>query len=84
MQNGSLTIVDRKKHIFKLQQGEYVAPEKIENIYLRSPYVSQIFVHGDSLKVIIIVSSFFSFVGGGGHYSAVSNVWQSSESSGLS
>lgn len=55
MQNGSLTIVDRKKHIFKLQQGEYVAPEKIENIYLRSPYIAQIFVHGDSLKVSVLL-----------------------------
>ncbi|GIX77428.1 long-chain-fatty-acid--CoA ligase 1, partial [Caerostris extrusa] len=48
--NGSLKIVDRKKHIFKLAQGEYIAPEKIENIYLSSQYVSQIFVHGESLQ----------------------------------
>lgn len=50
-QNGTLKIVDRKKHIFKLAQGEYIAPEKIENIYTRSDPVAQIFVHGDSLQV---------------------------------
>ncbi|XP_072165679.1 long-chain-fatty-acid--CoA ligase 6-like [Diadema setosum] len=48
--NGQLKIIDRKKHIFKLQQGEYVAPEKIETIYQKSEMVAQIFVHGDSLQ----------------------------------
>jgi len=52
--NGTLKIIDRKKHIFKLSQGEYIAPEKIENIYLRSPFVSQIFVYGESLKSCVI------------------------------
>lgn len=50
-QNGTLKIVDRKKHIFKLAQGEYIAPEKIENVYIRSDAVAQVFVHGDSLQV---------------------------------
>ncbi|XP_035224523.1 long-chain-fatty-acid--CoA ligase 6-like [Stegodyphus dumicola] len=52
--NGTLKIVDRKKHIFKLAQGEYIAPEKIENIYLSSTYVSQIFVHGESLQSCLV------------------------------
>ncbi|XP_048851563.1 long-chain-fatty-acid--CoA ligase 1a [Brienomyrus brachyistius] len=52
--NGTLKIVDRKKHIFKLAQGEYIAPEKIENIYIRSDPVAQAFVHGDSLQACLV------------------------------
>ncbi|XP_075053088.1 long-chain-fatty-acid--CoA ligase 1 isoform X1 [Mixophyes fleayi] len=48
--NGTLKIIDRKKHIFKLAQGEYIAPEKIENVYIRSEAVVQVFVHGESLQ----------------------------------
>lgn len=51
LQNGTLKIIDRRKHIFKLSQGEYIVPEKIENIYIRSQYVEQVFVYGESLKV---------------------------------
>uniref|UniRef100_A0A8C2KYL3 Long-chain-fatty-acid--CoA ligase n=1 Tax=Cyprinus carpio TaxID=7962 RepID=A0A8C2KYL3_CYPCA len=52
--NGTLRIVDRKKHIFKLSQGEYIAPEKIENVYTRCVPVLQVFVHGDSLQSYLI------------------------------
>ncbi|EPQ15626.1 Long-chain-fatty-acid--CoA ligase 1 [Myotis brandtii] len=52
--NGALKIIDRKKHIFKLAQGEYIAPEKIETIYVQSEPVAQVFVHGDSLQAFLI------------------------------
>ncbi|XP_073346379.1 long-chain-fatty-acid--CoA ligase 5 [Pagrus major] len=52
--SGVLKIVDRKKNIFKLAQGEYIAPEKIENVYVRSGPVAQVFVHGDSLQSCLV------------------------------
>ena len=50
----AIKIVDRVKNIFKLQQGEYISPEKIENILMGSKYVDQIFIYGDSLQNYLI------------------------------
>ena len=50
----AMKIIDRVKNIFKMQQGEYISPEKIENIYLNCKYIEQIFVHGNSLKSYLI------------------------------
>ena len=47
-------IVDRVKNIFKLQQGEYISPEKIENIFSGCKYIEQIFIYGDSLQNYLI------------------------------
>nr|VZI51367.1 unnamed protein product [Spirometra erinaceieuropaei] len=47
-EKNSLRIVDRCKHIFKLSQGEYIAPEKVETVYQGSPLISQVFVDGDA------------------------------------
>lgn len=52
--NGALKIIDRKKNIFKLSQGEYVAAEKIENTYMRSQYVAQAFIEGDSFQPFLM------------------------------
>lgn len=51
--NGALRIIDRRKHTFKLSQGEYIVPEKIESIYAKSQYICQNFVYGESLKVML-------------------------------
>ncbi|CUV06391.1 unnamed protein product [Cryptosporidium hominis] len=53
--NGSIRIVDRRKNIFKLSQGEYVAPEKLENIFvICCELISQALVIGRSTESFLV------------------------------
>jgi long-chain acyl-CoA synthetase len=52
--SNALKIIDRRKNIFKLSQGEYVAPDKLEQVYKTAKGVADIFVYGDSLKSCLI------------------------------
>ena len=45
----SIKIIDRAKNLFKLSQGEYVAPDKVQLILVKSKYINQIFLYGESL-----------------------------------
>lgn len=54
-ENGSFTIIDRRKNLLKLAHGEYVSPERLEGIYTNAcPYFAQAFVHGDSVKTSLV------------------------------
>lgn len=52
--DGSLKIIDRKKNIFKLSQGEYVAVENLENIYSQVSPVESIWVYGNSFESFLV------------------------------
>ena len=49
-----MKIIDRKKNIFKLSQGEYIAPEKIEGVLVQSAAAAQVFIHGISIKSSVV------------------------------
>ncbi|KAI8546208.1 hypothetical protein RHMOL_Rhmol07G0099400 [Rhododendron molle] len=52
--DGSMKIIDRKKNIFKLSQGEYVAVENLENIYGLVPDIDSIWVYGSSFESFLV------------------------------
>ncbi len=52
---GRFTIVDRVKNVLKLAQGEYISPERIENVFLsHCSYLAQAYVHGDSVQTFLV------------------------------
>lgn len=52
---GRFQIIDRVKNVLKLAQGEYISPERIENVYLSHlSFLSQAYVHGDSMQTFLV------------------------------
>lgn len=52
---GNVVIIDRKKNIFKLAQGEFVAPERLEVLYVnKSSLIEQMYVYGNSLQSNVV------------------------------
>ncbi|KAA1114768.1 long-chain fatty acid-CoA ligase [Puccinia graminis f. sp. tritici] len=47
-QDGTLSIIDRKKNLVKLAGGEYIALEKLESIYKSCSLVGNLCVHADA------------------------------------
>ncbi|KAJ3443529.1 long-chain-fatty-acid--coa ligase [Anaeramoeba flamelloides] len=61
--NGTLSIIDRKKNIVKLAQGEYISVESLENIFSQHKNTAQVWVFGSSFEsypISVIVPDFES------------------------
>jgi long-chain acyl-CoA synthetase len=58
--DGYLRITGRKKHIFKLSNGKYIAPEPVESALKASNYIAEAVVIGEAERVAgaLIVPSF--------------------------
>jgi long-chain acyl-CoA synthetase len=49
-EHGHLWITDRKKDLFKLSNGKYIAPQQLESLLKQSEFVNQVVVVGSSRK----------------------------------
>ncbi|MBA0863231.1 hypothetical protein Goshw_018467, partial [Gossypium schwendimanii] len=52
--NGSMKIIDRKKNIFKLSQGEYVAVENLDNVFGLESVIDSIWIYGNSFESFLV------------------------------
>nr|GEW70272.1 long chain acyl-CoA synthetase 4-like [Tanacetum cinerariifolium] len=52
--DGSMKIIDRKKNIFKLSQGEYVSVEHLESIFSLVPSVDSVWIYGNSFESFVV------------------------------
>ena len=58
-----LAITDRKKEMFKLSSGKYIAPQAIENLFKESNFIEQLMVIGESEKFAsAIISPNFEYL----------------------
>ncbi|PIQ84244.1 MAG: hypothetical protein COV75_03260 [Candidatus Omnitrophica bacterium CG11_big_fil_rev_8_21_14_0_20_63_9] len=57
---GCLHVTDRKKDLIKTAGGKFIAPQKLENLFVTDPSISQAFVFGDRKPycVALIVPNF--------------------------
>jgi len=52
---GRIKIIDRKKNVLKLSQGEYISPERIENVYMGSSnLIAMAYVHGEGTQSALV------------------------------
>lgn len=52
---GRIIIIDRRKNVLKLAQGEYISPERLEGLIASElNYFAQGYVHGDSVQTFLV------------------------------
>eukprot|EP01128_Nolandella_sp_AFSM9_P002241 TRINITY_DN12624_c0_g1_i1.p1 TRINITY_DN12624_c0_g1~~TRINITY_DN12624_c0_g1_i1.p1 ORF type:complete len:387 (+),score=62.26 TRINITY_DN12624_c0_g1_i1:51-1211(+) len=51
---GTIHIIDRCKNVFKNAQGVFVEPSRVENLFLESEFVQQLYVHGQISEVCLV------------------------------
>ncbi|MBM0275012.1 thioester reductase domain-containing protein [Micromonospora sp. STR1s_6] len=49
-----LIYLDRRNNVLKLSQGEFVAPSRLEALFVVSPLIQQIFVYGNSERAYLL------------------------------